>query len=492
MVTGSALRRRVVLRVCRFVGHTPLIGVDPLSSSFSDLGVPAGISDRLAARGITEPFPIQAATLVDALAGRDVCGRAPTGSGKTIAFGIPLVAAILASPGVATTTADPTPEATNAFTGGGRPGGRSGQGRPGQRRGAHQPVASAKSGARSRRPTALVLVPTRELAAQVAAELDLLAGRGRPSVLAVYGGVGYGAQVGALRRGTDIVVACPGRLADLVTRGDIVLDDVAQVVVDEADRMADMGFLPEVRRLLDQVRPDRQTLLFSATLDGEVNALITRYQRDPVRHEMAADPDGPSNRNIFWKVDRLDRVDVTAGIVTRQWPALVFCRTKHGADRLAKQLGKAGVSAEAIHGDRSQAQRERALASFSTGKVAALVATDVAARGIHVDGVAAVVHFDLAGSVKDHVHRSGRTGRGGAAGLVVTLVDSDAKGGGEDMARRLGYRALLHTPDLDALASGTHDATSAPPGDSGPVRTSVRHRSAARPTSRRRTARGRR
>jgi len=379
-----------------------------VSSTFFALGVPAPIADRLAMRGIAEPFPIQAATLPDALAGRDVCGKAPTGSGKTIAFGIPLIARV--------------------------------------RR------------AEPKRPRGLVLVPTRELAAQVATELRELGGRKGPSVLPVYGGVGFGPQISALRKGVDIVVACPGRLADLVAQGHVRLDAVELVVLDEADRMADMGFLPEVKRLLDTVRDDRQTLLFSATLDGDVDVLVKRYQRSPVRHELAAAEDDTPNRHVFWKLDRSERVSVLADVLNAEWPAVVFCRTKHGADRLAKQLGKAGVSAAAIHGDRSQSQRERALASFASGKVQALVATDVAARGIHVDDVAAVVHYDPPGSTKDYVHRSGRTGRAGATGLVVSLVDKEQQPAAADLIGKLGFEPTLHWPDLEALRAGRHDA----------------------------------
>ena len=387
--------------------------------SFAALGVPERLVAGLEARGITAPFPIQAATLPDALAGRDVCGRAPTGSGKTIAFGLPMVA--------------------NSVP------------------------------AQPHRPTGLVLVPTRELASQVAAEIAALAGRRRPSVAAFYGGVGYRPQVTQLRRGVDIVVACPGRLADLVQQGHVRLGDVATVVIDEADRMADMGFLPEVRRLLDQVRPDRQTLLFSATLDGDVDVLIKRYQRNPVTHDVAPEADAPVNRHIFWTLGRSDRVGVAADVVSAQWPAVVFCRTKHGADRLATQLGRAGVAAAAIHGDRSQGQRERSLAAFASGKVQALVATDVAARGIHVDDVAAVLHYDLPASAKDYLHRSGRTGRAGAAGLVVALVDDAASDAGIDLQRRLGYEPVLHRPDLDALTDQRHDARPAEPGRARPA-----------------------
>jgi superfamily II DNA/RNA helicase len=369
-----------------------------MCSSFADLGVPADVVDRLARRGVTDPFPIQAATLPDALAGRDVCGRAPTGSGKTLAFGIPLVT-------------------------------RVGRARP-------------------RRPRALVLVPTRELAAQVHAEVVALAGRNGPSAVTVYGGVGFGPQVTALRRGVDIVVACPGRLADLVARGDVALGEVELVVIDEADRMADMGFLPEVKRLLDQAQPDRQTLLFSATLDGDVDVLVRRYQRSPVRHELASEPDAPKSRHVFWRADRADRLGVVADLVGREWPAIVFCRTRHGADRVARQLARAGVAAAAIHGDRSQAQRERALAGLANGSVQALVATDVAARGIHVDDVACVVHFDPAGDEKAYVHRSGRTGRAGATGLVVSLVDRAGEAEAKKLQKRLGLPVGLEAPQV--------------------------------------------
>ncbi|MHB8464194.1 MAG: DEAD/DEAH box helicase, partial [Acidimicrobiales bacterium] len=338
-------------------------------SSFSDLGVAEAIASRLHARGIDEPTPIQAATIADALAGRDVCGRAPTGSGKTIAFGIPLIT-------------------------------RVGRARP-------------------KHPRALVLVPTRELAAQVHRELVALAGPNGPRAQTFYGGVGFGGQLAAIRKGVDIAVACPGRLADLVKRREIILDEVEVVVVDEADRMADMGFLPEVRRLLDQVRTDRQTLLFSATLDGDVDVLIKHYQRRPVRVELVGAEDAPSNRHMFWRVERTNRVQLTASVIGAAWPAIIFCRTKRGADRVVRQLTASGVSAAAIHGDLSQGQRDRALSSFSGGRVQALVATDIAARGIHVDKVAAVVHYDLPADEKDYVHRSGRTGRAGETGLVI-------------------------------------------------------------------------
>ena len=412
-----------------------------MNPTFHSLGAPAPVVARLEARGIVHPSPVQALALPDALAGRDVCGKAPTGSGKTIAFAIPLVARLH--------------------------GGR----------------------AQPKRPRGLVLVPTRELAAQVAAEVRDLAGPKGPSVATFYGGVGFGDQLRALRRGVDIAVACPGRLADLVQRGEIRLDNVGFVVIDEADRMADMGFLPVVRTLLDDVRPDRQTLLFSATLDGDVDVLVRHYQRQPVRHEVAGDVDAPQNRHIFWKTDGAERVDLAAEVVNREWPAVVFTRTKHGADRLVKQLTTRGVSAAAIHGDRSQAQRDRALAAFVSGRVQALVATDVAARGIHVDDVAAVVHYDLPGSEKDYVHRSGRTGRAGAAGIVVSLIDRTLAPAGEDLQRKLGFERRLHRPDIAALADKTHDAQPAPAGATSTIaKSKPRPNTAPSRTRRRRRA----
>ncbi|MCB0978622.1 MAG: DEAD/DEAH box helicase [Acidimicrobiales bacterium] len=371
-------------------------------TTFAELGVPEPIVRRLSERGIDEPFDIQAATIPDALAGRDLCGKAPTGSGKTIAFGVPLVALV--------------------------------------------------KRAAPKRPKALVLVPTRELAIQVADELVLL---GDQRVLAVYGGAGIEPQMKKLRAGVDVVVACPGRLSDVIERKACDLRDVSFVVVDEADRMADMGFLPEVRRLLDQTSAKRQTLLFSATLDGAVDTLVSRYQRNPVVHEAAEERRGTVTHR-FWACERKERVQLTAEIVERVGPTVVFSRTKHGADRITRQLEKVGVSAAAIHGNRSQGQRERALAAFHGGKVMALVATDVAARGIHVEGVAAVVHFDLPNDPKDYVHRSGRTGRAGSDGTVVALVGGDQHRDARKLAKAVPDvgDVSVSEPDVSALPAG--------------------------------------
>jgi superfamily II DNA/RNA helicase len=384
-----------------------------LSVTFTDLGVSAEISSRLAEDGVTEPFPIQAETIPAALGGRDICGRAPTGSGKTLAFGIPLVTR----------------------------------------------VGKAKAG----RPRALVLAPTRELASQIERVLTPLAATRQRRVAAVYGGVGFGNQLSALRKGADIVVATPGRLADLIERKVCDLHDVEIVVVDEADRMADMGFLPEVRRLLDKVRPDRQTYLFSATLDGEVNVLIKHYQRKPFTHEVTT-PEGEQDlrRHLFWKVDKAERAGLAAQIVARHSSTVVFCRTKRGADRLARQMHQAGLSVAAIHGDRSQQQREKALAAFSDGRVQALVATDVAARGIHVDAVGCVLHFDPPEDEKAYVHRSGRTGRAGAGGTVLSLVTDDVMSAVRVMQKALGFARGAGAPDLRSLGEVVAQLTPAP------------------------------
>ena len=358
------------------------------TTAFAELGVADDLCACLTQRARTEPFPIQAAAIPPALAGNDVCGRAPTGSGKTLAFGLPIA----------------------------------------------QRVARARPG----RPRALVLAPTRELAAQIDTEVRPLLAVRKRSVASFYGGVGFGPQLKALRRGVDVAVGCPGRVADLVRRGDLVLDEVDIVVIDEADRMADMGFLPDVRRLLDQVRPGRQTLLFSATLDGVVDVLVRNYQRDPVRCDVAP-PERHDDHTVhhFVETVREKRVDLTRDLVVEHGSTIVFCRTKRGADRVAKQLTKAGVSAVAIHGDRSQGQRDRALASFQRRKVQALVATDVAARGIHVDDVGCVVHFDIPADAKDYLHRSGRTGRAGAAGVVVSFVIEENHAKARELQRAL-------------------------------------------------------
>jgi len=367
-----------------------------VSATFSDLGVSPELVTRLRALGLTTPFPIQAATIPDALAGRDVCGRAPTGSGKTLAFGLT--------------------------------------------------IASRCSGAAPRRPHALVLVPTRELAAQVQGEIARLSSGGSRRVIAIHGGTGYSPTRQALSRGVDTVVACTGRLEDLLSQQTIDLSAVQTVVLDEADRMADMGFLPSVKRILALTAPRRQVLLFSATLGREVEALVREYLRDPVRHDVTPAKESGDVSHLFWHAEQEERVDLTARLVGEHGRALVFCRTRRGADRLAKQLKFAGVEAMAIHGDRTQAQRERALAAFSRGSTQALVATDVAARGIHVDGLPCVVHFDPPADATGYLHRSGRTGRAGRSGTVVSLVTGEQRKAVRSLQRSLGFEERVQSP----------------------------------------------
>ena len=360
-----------------------------MTTTFAQLGVPDTICRALARNGITQPFAIQAATITDALAGRDVCGRAPTGSGKTLAFGIPLVAGV--------------------------------------------------NRAEPRRPRALVLAPTRELAEQISTELRTFAGPVRIGV--VYGGVGYGPQLKALRSGVDILVACPGRLEDLIEQGLVDLRAVDHVVLDEADRMADMGFMPQVEWILRRTEKKHQTLLFSATLDGMVGALISRYQTDPVTHEVASDDVTVAEmEHRFLAVHEMDRVRVAARIVEASNRTIIFSRTKWGADKLTDKLLGENVKAAAIHGDLRQAQREKALSDFQAGKVKCLVATDVAARGIHVDDVDVVIHYDPPSDAKTYVHRSGRTARAGESGVVVSLVLWNEELEVRKLLRRLGMK----------------------------------------------------
>jgi len=387
------------------------------TTSFAELGVPAAIVAALEQARIRQPFPIQAETIPDLLAGKDVIGRAPTGSGKTLAFGIPLVAA-----------------------------------------------CHAAGPARKKRPTALVLAPTRELAAQIADELTPLVRAVDRSILAVYGGVGLKPQIDRLSKGVDLLVATPGRLEDLIQQRVVSLAEVENVVVDEADRMADMGFLPAVRRLLDQTDPSRQTVLYSATLDGEVAKITRAYQHDPVRHEVGeATPDLTKMEHHFWMLPRAERIRLCASVVATFGRTIVFTRTRHGADRAARQLTNAGVKAVPIHGNRSQAQRQRALDDFATGKAHALVATDVAARGIHVDAVECVVHFDPVDEDSAYVHRSGRTARAGARGVVVSFVDPSQAKAVQAMMRRLDLpQQITEPPGLEfepEALSGDPDAS---------------------------------
>jgi superfamily II DNA/RNA helicase len=388
-----------------------------MSTTFAALGVSDDIVGALAERGITEPFAVQALTIPDALTGRDVCGKAKTGSGKTLAFGIPMVERVSVAP----------------------------------------PSA----------PTGLVLVPTRELAVQVAKELEALGTSRDRTVEAVYGGSDMEKQIRKFKQGVDVVVATPGRLIDLLDRGEVRLDKVEIIVLDEADRMADMGFLPQVEWLLRRVPAHRQAMLFSATLDGEVDHVIRVHMKDPVFHEVESDNvtvDDMEHR--FLSVHQLDKVKVTAAIARGVERCLVFVRTKRGADRLAEQLTKEGVSAKPIHGDLRQTAREKALRDFSAGKLHVLVATDVAARGIHVDEIDVVVHYDPPSDHKSYLHRSGRTARAGTSGVVVTLALWDQELEIRQLQKRLGLEVPLvevfsNDPRLANLAEWPDDSEAA-------------------------------
>ena len=376
-----------------------------MTTTFAQLGLPDSLVDALKRRDITEPFPVQEATIPDALAGKDVCGKAPTGSGKTLAFGLPVIANV--------------------------------------------------ERAKRNRPEALILAPTRELAEQIKKELMPLAKAHGRFVAAVYGGVGYGPQKNELRRGVDILVATPGRLQDLIEQGSVDLGQTFFVVVDEADRMADMGFLPDVRRILDYTPSNRQTMLFSATLDGDIAVLSREYQTNPVRHEAAdVETDLSDATHHFWLVQHEDRIERAADVIKSEGSSIVFTRTRHGADRLARQLQQYNVDSVAMHGGRSQNQRTRALKSFATGRAQALIATDVAARGIHIDSVAAIIHFDPPADHKDYLHRSGRTARAGATGTVVSLVTHQQRKAVRRLQQDLNIDAPIDAPNLADLDGG--------------------------------------
>ncbi len=393
-----------------------------MSVSFGELGVPERLIDRLRARGIHEAFPIQEAAIPDALSGRDVVGKAVTGSGKTLAFALPLLARL--------------------------------------------------TKARPRQPHALVLVPTRELAAQVQKEIAQLTDDNGRRVISIYGGTSYNSARKALNFGVDVVVACPGRLEDMLQQGALNLASVSTVVVDEADRMADMGFLPAVRRIIAVTSPRRHVMLFSATMGPDVTALVREFTNDAVVHDVVGEEAPSDVDHFFWRVPRDRRPDVAADVIATYQRAIIFTRTKHGADRLARQLGERGISAVPLHGDRSQAQRERALRAVKSGQIQVLVATDVAARGIHIDLLPVVIHYDPPAQATDYLHRSGRTGRAGATGAVISLVGEDVLGQVKRLQRALGVAPSIEAPDVatavrlgavdDAVAAERLDDSSPP------------------------------
>jgi superfamily II DNA/RNA helicase len=370
--------------------------------TFASLGVPAPLITVLDADGISTPFPIQAATLPDALAGCDILGRAQTGSGKTLGFSLPMVTRL-----------------ADGRTAGGRPRG-------------------------------LVLVPTRELATQVHAVLKPLAKAMGLWVATIYGGVSQGPQVAALRRRTDIIVATPGRLADLIGQGHCDLSDVEVTVIDEADQMADLGFLPIVRRLLEATPPGGQRLLFSATLDSAIDVLARRFLTDPARHSVDENSSPAEIEHHVFTIDAAYRLEVIAALAGGEKRSLVFTRTKHGAERLARQLTAAGIPAAELHGNLRQGARSRNLAAFGSGAVRVMVATDIAARGIHVDGIDLVIHADPPAEHKAYVHRSGRTARGGADGVVVTMQTAAQAREVRSLMRKAGVAPQVASADPDS------------------------------------------
>ncbi|QIK75005.1 DEAD/DEAH box helicase [Nocardioides piscis] len=377
--------------------------------TFADFGVPSMLIDILDKQGITSPTPIQAATLPDSLAGRDVLGRGRTGSGKTYAFLLPLVTRLDA----------------------------------------------AKLPAMPRKPRALILAPTRELVGQIHAALKPMADAAGLSTIVVYGGVGQGPQTTGLKKGVDIVVACPGRLEDLMQQKYCDLSAVEVTILDEADHMADLGFLPGVRRIMDKTPQSGQRLLFSATLDKAIDVLVKRFLTNPVTHEAdsAQSPVSTMSHHVL-HVSRDQRVPILVDLASAPGRTVMFTRTKHGAKALARQLNKSGIPSVDLHGNLSQNARTRNMAMFHSGKATTLVATDIAARGIHVDDVALVVHADPPTEHKAYLHRSGRTARAGAVGTVITMMTDDQVRDVRDLTRLAGIKATttkVHGPDHPML-----------------------------------------
>ena len=370
--------------------------------SFQDLGISDALAEVLSSQGINEPFEVQVESIPPAMEGKDVSCRAPTGSGKTLAFGLPMLEKV--------------------------------------------------SFAEPNRPRALILTPTRELAEQIYGVLKPLAKVIDRTVGTIYGGVSYKNQYRALERGLDIVVACPGRLLDLMERGAVVLKDVEVVIIDEADRMADMGFMEPVCDILDRCLPDRQTVLFSATLDDEVGDLIKRYQREPVRLEVGAEEVSITDmEHHFWLMPHAKKSPISAELIRNCGRTIIFCRTRLGVERVNDELLDDGLGVQGLHGGLSQRQRDRAMQAFKHGECMALVATDVAARGLDVEGVNCVIHYDPPENGKAYKHRSGRPARGGASGVVVSLVQRPQKKMYHRLQRNVGVNADFTPPDFGSL-----------------------------------------
>jgi superfamily II DNA/RNA helicase len=387
--------------------------------SFFDLGIDPALVRALEEGGITEPFEVQREAIPDAMLGRDICCRAPTGSGKTLAFGLPLISR--------------TPRADPEF------------------------------------PTSLILSPTRELADQIHKVLTPLAATFDLEVMSIYGGVPYGKQRRALSRGADIVVACPGRLIDLLESQALSLEDVGVVVLDEADRMADMGFMKPVCDILDLCSPNRQTILYSATLDDEVAEIVDHYQHDPVIIEV-----GPKEvtmedmGHFFWLMKSAMKPKIAAETIRKCGRTIVFCRTRLGVDRVGDEISAEGIGVATLHGGLDQRQRDRAMSKFVEGRCMALIATDVAARGIDVEGVNCVIHYDPAENGKAYKHRSGRTARAGAQGSVVSLVQNPQKKACSKLQKDTGIFVRFTPPDFNDLPKYDVDYVPPPRSDHEP------------------------
>ena len=370
--------------------------------SFSDLGIGPAIVRELNKQGISEPFEVQKESIPDSLLGRDVCCRAPTGSGKTLAFGLPLIART--------------------------------------RR------------ANSKRPTGLILTPTRELAEQINSVLRPIAQAVDRDIVSIYGGVSYKKQYNALNKGVDILVACPGRLIDLLDRRALKLDDVETVVLDEADRMADMGFMEPVCEILDLCAENRQTILFSATLDEDVSELVKNYQNNPVTIEVGPKEVSIENmQHLFWTMKPHQKLRVTSEILTKCGKTMIFCKTRRGVDRLGDEMYDAEINVATLHGGLNQRQRDRALRRFTKGGAAALVATDVAARGIDIRGVNCVIHYDPPENGKAYKHRSGRTARAGADGVVISYVQRSQQRTYNKIQNEVGIKRRFQPPNVENL-----------------------------------------
>jgi superfamily II DNA/RNA helicase len=417
--------------------RTPLSQPSSPSSTFADFGLPRPLVQALSAAGITTPFPIQADTLPDSLAGRDVLGRGRTGSGKTYAFLLPVVSRL----------------------------------------------AGSSTTRRPRAPRALILAPTRELARQIHESLAPLAKATSLRSTTVFGGVPANPQIRALREGVDILIACPGRLEDLLGSGHVDLGSVEVSVLDEADHMADLGFLPAVRRLLERTPSRGQRLLFSATLDGGVDVLVKRFLSNPVVHSVDSEqsPVSAMDHHVL-HVDGAARVAIIADLAAAPGRTVVFTRTKHGAKSLTRKLNAAGVPAVELHGNLSQNARSRNLSSFSSGEIPTLVATDIAARGIHVDEVALVIHADPPVEHKAYVHRSGRTARAGASGTVVTMMLDGQVADVRDLTRKAGIK-----PTVTRVTVGHDLLTSIAPGERSYTAVAAPVQATSGPPRRRRT-----